>query len=308
MRVFDEIIPEKNKTAVALGYFDGIHLGHRDVLGSAAAQAKNGLVPVCLTFSKSPRSVLGGEPLNSIMTRDDKIRALESLGIEQVCFADFKSLMNLSARDFAERILFGALNAQRLFCGFNYRFGKDAEGDTGLLSELCALRGAELTVLPPRRIDGDVVSSSRIKLLLHQGKLIKANELLCGRFGFRGEVIHGKRLGRELGAPTINMAVPEGMLLPRFGVYASSVTLENGEEYCGVTNVGIKPTVGGVRPGWETWMPDYSGGELYGQKADVRLLDFIRAEKRFPGLEELKQNILADSETAKKIYLSIEAK
>lgn len=126
--------------------------------------------------------------------------------------------------------------------------------------------------------------------------------MLGSLFGFSAPVLHGKRLGRELGTPTINQAVQKGLILPKFGVYASVVTLESGERFCGVTNVGIKPTVGGEKPLYETWMPKYRGSEIYGQTADIRLLDFIRAEKRFDSLNDLKREIFLNSKVALSIY------
>ena len=118
---------------------------------------------------------------------------------------------------------------------------------------------------------------------------------------------HGKRLGRELGTPTINQPLFPKLAVPKFGVYASVVTLENGQKYCGVTNVGIKPTVGGTTPLWETWMPEYYGGEIYGQSADVRLLEFIRPEKKFENLDTLKNTIVDNGKTALKIFADFKA-
>lgn len=302
MEIFYDIPAEANGTAVALGFFDGVHAGHRDVLSAAAKEEKNGLTSVCFTFSKSPAEVIGGEKIYSIMTREDKLAALEKIGIKHTCFADFKSLMNLSAREFAEKILFERLRAQKLFCGFNYRFGRRAEGDVRLLGELCENRGASLTVIPPHEIGGMVVSSTQIKILLCRGEVERANKMLCAPFGFKCEIVHGRRLGRELGTPTLNMTPPDGIIMPKFGVYASEVTLESGARFCGVTNVGIKPTVGGKTPLWETWMPDYHGGEIYGQQADVRLLSFIRPEKKFDSLDELKRRIIENGEQARLIY------
>lgn len=302
MQSFLTLSPEKQNTAVALGFFDGLHRGHRRVLSLAANEKCGGLVPVCLTFDESPKSIVTGEKIPSLMTREDKLSELEKLGIEHVYLADFRELMHLAPREFAEEILFKKLRAKKLFCGFNYRFGRNAEGDTELLTSLCKQFGAELTVIPPEKENGEVVSSTLIKKLISGGEIERANSLLCSRFGFTSVIEHGKRLGRELGTPTINQPLSEGLIVPKFGVYASVVTLENGDSFCGVTNVGIKPTVGGKTPLWETWMPDYHGGDIYGQTADVRLLAFIRPEKRFESLDALKNEIVKNSITAKEIY------
>ena len=210
--------------------------------------------------------------------------------------------MHLSAREFFEKILIDTLRAKQIFCGFNYRFGKNAEGDADMLQRLCDEFGVTLTVVPPETDKGEVVCSTLIKKLIADGDIRRANDLLCGEFGVKEVIRHGRHLGHTLGAPTINQPLTKGLVVPRFGVYASRVTLEDGKVYCGVTNVGIKPTVGGKTPLWETWMPQYKGGEIYGQTADVRLLDFIREERKFENLDELKAEILKNGEKALEIY------
>ena len=302
MQNFFEILPEKSGTAIALGYFDGLHKGHRNVISLAAAEKENGLTPVCFTFSKSPKSVLYGTQSNALMTSEDKIKTLERLGIERTYQADFEKIMNMPAKDFAQEILIDTLKAEKLFCGFNYRYGKNGEGSAETLKRFCESKGITLTVVPATESDGEVVSSTLIRKLITDGNVKRANELMCSRFGFSSVIEHGKRLGRELGTPTINQPLCSELVVPKFGVYASIVTLENGETYCGVTNIGIKPTVGGNTPLCETWMPKYKGGEIYGQSADVRLLEFIRPERKFLGIDELKDAIIDNSQTALKIY------
>lgn len=302
MQNFFELLPEKSNTAIALGFFDGLHKGHRNVISLAAAEKKNGLTPVCFTFSKSPKSILNGTSTNALMTNDDKIKTLEKLGIERTYQADFKKIMNTTAHDFVQKILIDTLKAKKLFCGFNYRYGKNGEGNAETLKNYCESNGIELTVVPAQESEGEVVSSTLIRKLIADGNVKKANELLCSRFGFSSVIEHGKRLGRELGTPTINQPLCNELVVPKFGVYASIVTLEGGDTYCGVTNIGIKPTVGGSTPLCETWMPQYQGGEIYGQKADIRLLEFIRSERKFSGIDELKNAILDNSKTALKIY------
>lgn len=305
MQNFFEILPEKSGTAIALGYFDGLHKGHRNVISLAAAEKKNGLIPVCFTFSKSPKSVLYGTQSNALMTNEDKIKTLERLGIERTYQADFEKIMNMPAKDFAQKILIDTLKAEKLFCGFNYRYGKNGEGSAETLKSFCDSKGITLTVVPAQESKGKIVSSTLIRKLIADGNVKRANELMCSRFGFSSVIEHGKRLGRELGTPTINQPLCSELVVPKFGVYASIVTLENGETYCGVTNIGIKPTVGGNTPLCETWMPKYSGGEIYRQSADVRLLEFIRPERKFSGIDELKNAIIDNSKTALKIYEQI---
>ena len=302
MQNFFEILPEKSGTAIALGYFDGLHKGHRNVISLAAAEKENGLTPVCFTFSKSPKSVLNGTQSNALMTNEDKIKTLERLGIERTYQADFEKIMDMPAKDFAQKILIDTLKAKKLFCGFNYRYGKNGEGSAKTLKSFCESKGIALTIVPATESEGEVVSSTLIRKLIIDGNVKRANELMCSSFGFSSVIEHGKRLGRELGTPTINQPLCSELVVPKFGVYASIVTLENGETYCGVTNIGIKPTVGGNTPLCETWMPKYKGGEIYGQSADVRLLEFIRPERKFSGIDELKNAIIDNSQTALEIY------
>ena len=297
--------PQQQHTAVALGFFDGVHRGHRRVLSLCAAQKAHGLVPVCLTFSESPRAVMNGGAFFYLMTQRDKVKVLEGIGMEQVIFADFRSIMHLSPEEFFHEILVKRLRAKALFCGFNYHFGKNAEGDSALLQRLCDESGIALTIVPPEKNEGEVVCSTFIRGLIADGEVERANQLLGARFGFSAEITHGRRLGRELGTPTLNMPLEKDLIVPKFGVYASLVTLESGERFGGVTNVGVKPTVGGTVPLWETWMPDYHGGEIYGQTADVRLLKFLRPEQKFDSLTALRDAILKDGEQAKAVFRQI---
>lgn len=302
MQNFFEILPEKNNTAIALGFFDGIHKGHRNVLSLAVDEKQNGLTAVCFTFSENPKNVINNAQSCALMTECDKIKTLDMLGIDHTYQADFRKIMNMSAKTFVKEILIDTLKAKKLFCGFNYRFGKNGEGNVEMLRSLCDEYGIEVTVVPPEESNGTVVSSTLIRNLVAEGDVKTANKLLCGKFGFCSEIEHGKKLGRELGTPTINQPLYPQLVTPAFGVYASAVTLENGKVYCGVTNIGIRPTVGGKVPLSETWMPTFDGGEIYGQKADVRLLEFIRPEKKFSGIEELKNAIIDNGKTALKIF------
>ncbi len=305
MQCYYDLFTEERQTAVSLGFFDGVHKGHRSVIELAVDQKHNGLLPVCLTFSESPKSVISGVKAPYLMTLEDKVKALESIGVEHTVFSDFRKLMHLGAEEFVTEVLIKKLNAKKLFCGFNYRFGKNAEGNTDVLKKLCEKYGIALSVLPPAEDNGAVVSSTLIKKLIEEGDVRRANRLLCGEFGFSAPIEHGKMLGRKLGTPTINQPLLSGLIVPKFGVYCSQVTLSDGSSYCGVTNVGIKPTVGGTIPLCETWMPKYSGGEIYGQTADTRLLAFIRPEKKFENLDRLKNEIVMNSHAALGIYAQL---
>lgn len=302
MRKFFDILPEKQNTAAALGFFDGLHTGHRKVISLAAAEKHNGLIPVCFTFAQSPKSVLTGKPYPALMTKEDKTEVLDKLGIEHVFCADFRKLMNISAEDFVKNVLIDRLKAKKLFCGFNYRFGKNGEGNAQTLKILCNNYGIDVVVVPPEQMGGVVVSSTIIRNFISVGDVRWANEMLCGKFGFSAVIEHGEHFGRTMGTPTINQSLSSELVVPKFGVYATAITLESGEKYSGVTNIGVKPTVGKFTPRCETWMPEYKGQEIYGQTADVRFLDFIRPEKKFSNINELKNAIEDNSITAKKIF------
>ena len=302
MRIFYDILPEKQNTAAALGFFDGLHAGHRKVINFAAAEKHNGLIPVCFTFAQSPKSVLTGRPYPALMTKEDKTAQLDKFGIEHIYCVDFTKLMNISAEDFVKNILIDKLKAKKLFCGFNYRFGKNGEGNAQTLKTLCGNCNVDVVVVPAQQAGGTVVSSTVIRRLISVGDVRRANEMMCVNFGFSAIIEHGEHFGRTMGTPTINQPLCSELVVPKFGVYASAITLENGEKYCGVTNIGVKPTVGKFSPRCETWMPEYKGKEIYGQTADVRLLDFIRPERKFSNIDELKNTIKDNGITAKKIF------
>lgn len=302
MQKYNEILPENQNTAVALGFFDGLHIGHRNVIKLAVNEKQNGLLPVCFTFSQSPKSILNKTPANALMTEADKMNTLEKLGVEHMIEADFLSVKDMPAHLFFEEILVKKLQAKKLFCGFNYHFGKNGEGNTETLEKLCKQHKIELTVVPPAKSQGQVISSTLIRSLIQSGKISLANKLLCSRFGFSSIIEYGRQLGRRIGTPTINQPLCKELVVPKFGVYVSAVTLESGKTYCGVTNIGIKPTVGGTVPLCESWMPKYDGEEIYGQTADVRLIDFIREEKKFASIDELKSAIAENGKTALKIF------
>ncbi len=268
--------------SLALGTFDGLHRGHLAVIRAARA-GEQGLEAGVFTFSKSP----SGAP--SILTPGDKEKLLKAVGVEKTYTVDFSQVRDISAEDFVRRVLIERCKARRLCCGVDFRFGKGAAGDAALLCRLCEEAGVELTVVPPVLEGGEKISSTRIRAAVERGDIPLANRLLGRPFGFSSEVIHGNHIGSGLGTPTINQAIPEDFVLPPFGVYASWARVD-GKLYYGVTNIGVKPTVGSDRVLSETWMPEFSG-DLYGRNVRLFLLEFIRSERKFGSLEELKAEI-----------------
>ena len=302
MQVIRELKHSEKPTSTALGFFDGVHRGHMAVIGNATEYAKqHNLVPTVFTMLQSPREVLTGKTIGRIITLDEKLSILEKLGVEQVYLIDFRSIKDISAENFVNDILIDCFNAKHTACGFNYHFGSGGSGDGNILHTLCEKKGVTVTTQPSINYNGMPISSTRIRQSIADGDITAVNEMLGHEYGFCLPVIHGRQLGRNMGTPTLNQRFPDGLIYPSFGVYASAVNV-GGVLYCGVTNVGIKPTVGSDEVLIETWMPDYNGGELYGENIDVRFIAHIRDEKKFDGIESLKNEIIKNSRQAETTF------
>ena len=299
--------PSLASSSVALGCFDGMHIGHMAVL-SAAFDAGNHEEHPCglgdmsnIVFTARPTAKYEFP----VWTPDDHARLMAEAGAELWVTPDFDSIRNLSPEDFVGEILADKLRAVRVACGYNFRFGKDAAGGAEDLLRLCDARGIECIVVPEVRQGGKEVSTTAIRHMLAAGDVESANAMLGRRFGYTLPVIEGKKLGRTLGAPTLNQSFNIGAAAsyPRFGVYASCALAENTWRYS-VTNFGLRPTIGDVEkfcPISETWVPEFAG-DLYGQNIRVEWLKFIRGEEKFGSLDELRGAIFADAEAARQIY------
>lgn len=302
MKVYYDLTPAAGDSAVALGSFDGLHLGHRKVIASAVSAKGQGLLPTVLTFAANPLADLGGRPGGEIITQEQKIALLEEFGVEQLYILRFAAIKDLSPEEFVDEVLVKVCRAKEVCCGFNFTFGCGGKANSETLVGLCAQRGIRAEVAGAVLSGGEPVSSTRIRRLIAAGDMTGAAELLGRPYGYCSAVQHGKRLGRELGAPTLNQAIPQNFVLPRFGVYASRVIIGD-KAHVGVTNVGVKPTVGSPSALAETWMPDYSGADLYGATVRVELMQFLRPERKFSGLDELKVEIIKNGEQAKDYFL-----
>ncbi|MBQ9673491.1 MAG: riboflavin biosynthesis protein RibF [Ruminococcus sp.] len=296
-KTFEKTQSSCEQTAVALGFFDGIHLGHKVVIKTMLNCAdENSLKPAVYTFKENPTASFGIQT-PYLTTNEERYNIMKEMGVQIIFEDDFSSIKDLSPEDFVKEVLVKRFNARYVFCGFNYHFGKGGVADSDVLKVICSKYNIGVRVVHPVIIGGSPVSSTRIRNLLKDGKIEEANRLLDHRFGYHSIIEEGNHIGRMLETPTINQPLPKGMLLPKYGVYTSIVSV-NGESYAGVTNIGVKPTVGEYEPLSETWLPNYSGGDLYGLDIDVRLLFFHREEKRFDNLDELKRAIKADGEIA----------
>lgn len=289
-------ITSGERTAVSLGIFDGVHIGHRAVLNSAN---KSGLKTAVFTFLSETVTTKGNKGV--IYTDKRKLELLKSLSVEYIFAPKFSDFKDMPAEDFVKSVLVGVFNAGEVFCGEDFRFGKGAAAGADDLCELCRRYGIKLNVTPPVMYKGQAVSSTRIKNALISGDISSANDMLYEKFGYFEKVIHGNEIGRTLRFPTVNQAIPEKTVLPRFGVYLTEVEVF-GKTYRGVSNVGVKPTVGNKEPLIETHILDFSG-DLYGESLKVKLIKFLREEKKFASLNELKRQVDFDIQNARREVL-----
>ena len=299
MRYTTDIPILDQPSAVALGLFDGLHLGHRAVIERAAACAPE-LLPTVFTFTFDDPEHITKPHYAALLSPERKRATLAALGVQLVCEPPFSSFRQLEPDRFFQQVLLERLQAKAVFCGYDYRFGLGAKGDAPLLETLCRQAGIRFEAVPPLTRNGAPVSSTRIRELLHEGRVREANLLLGEPYTIDFPVSHGRELGRKMGFPTINQLYPEGSLLPKFGVYASQASV-GGQTYMGVTNVGIKPTIaGGDAPSAETYLLDYQG-DLYGKRIPLSFLEFIRPERRFDSVDELFRQIAADAGAARNL-------
>lgn len=281
-----------NRTAVALGNFDGMHVGHMAVLETAKSFESEGLLPVAVLFDEHSLKAITGKAPAMLMTVTERNRIINENGLRIETLV-FNEIRDLSPSDFVEKILVGRLGAAAVCCGYNYRFGKGASGTAQTMSEICGRLGLQCRVSGEVDVDRCAVSSTKIRSFIENGEIEKANKMLGRPFGFSSRVIDGDKRGRVLGFPTINQIIPEELAMPRFGVYQSVVTV-NGEKFKGVTNVGRRPTVGTEKILSETHILDFDR-DIYGENVDVRLIKFIRPEKKFSSFDELARQIKSDA-------------
>ena len=294
METHSSISPLGHETVAALGYFDGVHLGHRLVIGSAIAEAqKRSVSPAVMSFDMSSRRA-SGKGAGDLVSLAERERLIAELGVSDYLLLDFAAIADMECEEFVRRVLSeGCLSAQAVCCGADFRFGKGRAGDVDALRELCYGLDIDVIVIDEVDADGMAISTTRIKAAVERGDVGLAEELLGRPYGFELPVERGKRLAGRLGFPTINQRFPEGVRTPRFGVYAS-VTTVDGREYDAITNVGVRPTVsesGAVT--LETHIFDFHR-DIYGRTARVDLKRFVRDERKFSCDAELRAQVLAD--------------
>jgi riboflavin kinase/FMN adenylyltransferase len=288
--------------AIAIGNFDGIHLGHRQLVRLLTDQSQRvGGPSVILTFDPPPIKLLRPEMLPPALTwMDRRAEILFNLGIDFVIIIETThELLDLSAEDFYKQILVDQLNAKSIIEGPNFHFGKDRRGDIELLDELCQQHGVHLTIADGQSSAGHWVSSSRIRALIDSGDIGEANKLLLEPYRLHGRVVQGAARGRTIGFPTANLGDID-VLIPPHGVYAGGVTLGQ-TNYPAAIHIGPNPTFAENATKVEVFVIDFSG-DLYGTMLEVELLDQIRGVKKFDGVEQLVAQLKLDVEKARQIH------
>lgn len=294
MQIFTELNKKPN-LSLALGFFDGVHLGHKKVIKSAVDFAKrNGIKSAVVTFKEHPCCFFRGIGPKYILTREERLKHIEALGVDYVYLLDFNSkLCMLSAEDYLREVLVGNFSPKSISTGFNHYFGAKKSGNVTLLAEKQVEYGYNYFEIPPQKVFGKTISSTVIRELLSKGQIKNANEMLGYNFSITGEVVKGQQLGRTIGFRTANLIYPNELIDLPFGVYLTVVTL-GGKKYQGVTNFGIRPTVSDSHKcTLETHILDFEK-DIYGKYITVEFIKMIRAEKKFKSLNELKNQIIAD--------------
>lgn len=284
----------KNGIALALGTFDGFHIGHKKVIENAVASNKK---PKVLLFNEHPQKVLKKKSPGELITETDKIKLLGEWGVEPIVI-NFSDIMTLTYEEFFYEIIVKKIGASVLSCGFNYHFGAKALGNTENLKTLCEKENIELLVSAPVEYKGEPVSSTRIRNAIRNGDIEDANNMLGREFSYDFLVVHGDARGRTIESPTINQFFSEDFIVPEYGVYASFSVID-GKKYSSVTNVGVRPTIEGFsKERSETNIIGFDG-DLYDKNISVHLLKKIREEMKFGSLDELRNQIAKDREVSK---------
>lgn len=302
MEVFNNLeeIKINESTVVALGNFDGVHVGHQQLIKNAVEFAHlQGLKSAVFTFSNHPRNLGKKDAVKSIQDADEKAEFIASFGIDYLFNIPFDdSIRHLSSEDFVDKILINRFKIKQAYCGFNYRFGFRAGGNPEKLLHYGIEKGFGLHILEPFKIDGIIVSSTEIRMAIEQGNMALANKYLGRNYVIKGEVLHGNQLGSKIGIPTANLSVPEGRVVPLYGVYVTN-TYVDGEKYRSISNIGKKPTIGEYDTNLESHILDFDK-VIYGKEIKVEFLEFVRSEQCFDNIELLKEAIKKDCEIARK--------
>lgn len=287
-------------SVVTIGNFDGVHVGHRALIQHAVTHAKAaGVRSVVMTFDPHPNAVIGRfDAPKKIQPLDERLDTLAASGVDLVLVMPFTAeLAALTPAQFVTDVLLGSLNVLRVVVGDNFRFGRDAEGDVTFLSQAGEQHGFAVDVFGLLELDGTPVSSTKLRERIARGDMSWSAAALRRPFALTGEVVHGEARGRELGFPTANVHVADDLVFPGNGVYACEADVD-GTRYAAVTNVGVRPTFGGVEPRIEVHLIDTTA-DLYGKTLSVAFIARIRDERPFDGIDALITQIGKDRDHAR---------
>ncbi|MFX0549063.1 bifunctional riboflavin kinase/FAD synthetase [Hathewaya histolytica] len=307
MRIIEDNFKEKLSefTYIALGSFDGIHRGHLNLVRKTVKLAReNNCKSMIYTFKNHPMSIINKDKMPKlIQNNEEKVEILRQQGIDILNFVQFsKEYMKIKAKEFVEKLV-KCYNVKGIVVGFNYKFGYKNEGNIELLKILSKKYNFQVFICEPIEYEGNLISSTNIRNLISNGKVDRARILLSRPFAIEGTVVEGKKLGRKLGFPTINLRFNENKILPKTGVYYTAVKYSN-RIFKGITDVGYNPTVNGKVLSIETYILDFNK-EIYGEDVIVYFLERIRDEEKFDSLNELIQVLKKDKVYAEKRKLCL---
>ena len=290
----------KEKTIYALGFFDGVHLGHQALLTECCHMAEQLEAKACaITFQQHPQALFTDTPPKLINNQESRIQLMRRYGIGPVfAYPVTKEVMSMSWQAFLDDLV--ERDAVGFVCGRDFRFGNRGEGNAEKLKAYCAERNLHCSVVEDQTLDGVRISSSHIRTLLEEGELERAIRFMGHPHVLTGRVVSGRKLGRTIGVPTANLHLPEDVVQLPHGVYACKAVVD-GQEYLAVTNIGSRPTVGGHHVTVEPWLLDFEG-DLYETFVILEFHAFLRPEKKFDSLEELKAEIQENARQTRKIF------
>ncbi len=300
---------ERRASAVTIGTYDGVHLGHRAIISTLVSDAKTrGLRSVVITFEPHPRLVLGktnGAPIFLLSTLEEKLSALESLGVDCVIVIHFtKAFSETPAEVFVEDVLVKQIGLSEIVIGYDHMFGKNRGGSFETLARLAEKHHFTVRQIPEQKVDDHHLSSTAIRRFLESGEIENANKLLGAPYQLSAVVIEGDKRGRTIGFPTANLLPPNAKLIPKHGVYAVEVELEE-KRYRAMMNIGTRPTLqaqSGVS--LEVHLLEFNG-DLYGKSLTVRFLARLRDEQKFPSLDALKAQLERDKHAVQNFFSDV---
>jgi len=318
LETFYEAKPgQLSKSSIALGFFDGVHLGHQVVIGNAVSRARElGVVPGVVTFRDHPRMLTQGAAPLLLTVIEQRLALFEKLGVEKVLVLSFnEELCRLSPQEYVENILVGAMGAKSISVGYNHHFGRDREGNPELLEALGRVHGFDVQIASAVYVDQQEVSSSKIRECLSDGNMDLARKLLSRPYALYGQVVEGDGRGKKVGFPTANLSHYEFQALPKTGVYAGTASIEGGRGLPCVINAGYRPTFKKMQSGTPEQKPETQSEivveahifdlsqDLYGKWIDVSFHKFLRPEQKFADVDALRAQIATDCASARE-YLA----